>query len=400
MHPVVHGTLDEGRQPATLFDVQGHVHSVPGLTVTAERWQASGALLGQHLETGSEQVVRRVSLHLEHLAAFAGHPQVAVHAEIEPAAKVRLEVERQVLQSAELPAAAVQLVASPRVAFLHDGRAEIEVVVTFELQLREPASWEQVLNEYVLPLRDLLVVLLDQAVAVVKVSVHTGPRPAQAQVLTPMERPLQPPTRTVFVDDFVRPAAGLPGGFNAALSAWWQVRHDAALSVRELVDALQAPHVAVQDRLLAYVRAAGPLLVKADRDAAVAAADAEDAEWRARVAASLPEEFRAGVLARLGPKPANERHRLVELLRSLGLPRSGSPAATSPSSRTASWPPATSSPIPAAALHDGCWRARRCRRHRGAGLVRAGGAAAPNGAQCHRAGADAPGDEPGGAQRQ
>jgi hypothetical protein len=317
-HPVVHGQLTDGRD-ATLLSADGLAMLAPFQTAT-EVWRPRVALLGAHLAASDARPFRFASIRLEHLAAFAGSPQVGgqIVQDRSTGALTRasFEAERRVLQTATIRGAVVQLLLTPTMR-LSSGRAELELDVSFDVELETPSDWSTAWSDVVLPLRDLLAVLLGRAVAVT--SVHLRPEAGTSvRLLLRLPAPLTTAAKPVSRHDFVLSAEGLPGGFDAALGAWWNSRHAHLSSVRELVDVLHAPHMYVDDQLVAYVRAVGPMLDEDAKAAAGAIATAEEQAWLDRVRSALPDDLREAVMARLDPKAANERHRLLALIESLG----------------------------------------------------------------------------------
>lgn len=312
-HAAIHGTLADGR-PATLLEAHGLATAAPVSAVT-ERWNPRAALLGCHVNGSEDGRFVCGTVRIEHLRAFAGEPRVGMDLTWQQStgalARVALEAERRVLFSAALPAATVEVVAVPELK-TSDAGAEVAVQVVTEVALPSAADWRAVWQQYVLPLRDLVCVLLGRSAAVQSVVLRTLDGEA-VQLLLRLPEPLQP-QRQIRAHDFVVTAAQLPGGFDAALNAWWLARERRRVAVREVVDVLNAPHVYVDDRLLAYVRAIGPLLNESEKKAATEHAASEDAAWKERVAAALPDELRDGVLARLGDKAPSDRQRLVALI--------------------------------------------------------------------------------------
>lgn len=318
-HAVVHGRLPDGR-PVTLLEADG-LATLPPFNIASERWRPRVALLGVHLKTGDDRLFGRASIKLEHLAAFAGDPHAAVQIEQDGTSgactRVSFEAERRVLQRAVVLGATVELVSTP-LPRLAGARAEVEVVVSLDAELHAPSGWATVWTDFVLPLRDLLGILLGRSVAVLSLTLTAEPGSPPVRVLLRMPEPVEPARRAVSADDFVLRSDGLPGGFDQAMNAWFALRERTLSGVRELVGVLNAPHSYVDDKLLAYVRAVGPLLSMEGKAAAKTDAAVQYQEWLDRVSEVLPDDLREAVIGRLKPLGPNERHRLVALIGSLG----------------------------------------------------------------------------------
>jgi hypothetical protein len=318
-HAVVHGQLADGR-PVTLLGASGMAITAP-VSAARENWHPQAALLGAHLADGHDKAFRRVSVRLQHLSAFAGDPHVGGEWSFQQAtgdlASVSLSAERRVLHTASVPGGRIELVSRP-VHAVRNERHELGVEVSFEAELDTAADWSAAWQAAVLPLRDLLAVLLGRPVAVrhVVLRADAGEPPVRLLLRLPEEHP--GPRGGLSSYDFVYTAKDLPGGFDAALNAWWRARDASRVAVREIVDVINAPRSYVDDKLVGCVRAVGPL---ADADGKAAAAEhavVEDQAWLDEVRDALPDHLRDAVLGRLGQKGPNERHRLVALIRSLG----------------------------------------------------------------------------------
>jgi hypothetical protein len=317
-YPVVFGTLADGRD-ATLIDVTG-LATVVRLFEGTEQWHTRVALLGVHAEHPEELPFSFASLHLDHLDAFAGLPRPGAEFSFDETTNTVMEISlhasRQVLRSAILPWGTAQLVITPAI-FGSDNRSTITVTVSLDVHVNEPVSWTAMWTDRLLPLRDLLAVLLGRATPVQ--SITMGSRsPAATTVLFRLPEPTMPPNRKIMPHDYVLTAEALPGGFEQALPQWYEVWTTHKVAVQVLTDLLHTSHAYIDDQLVSYVRALGPIATKVERAEADCISAAEHAAWLHRVEDALPEELRDSVIGNLTEPPVNDRQRLIAVVHGLG----------------------------------------------------------------------------------
>jgi hypothetical protein len=315
-YPSIHGTLDDGVDVA-LLACTGYATAAPADIDWAEDWNPRVALLGVDHASAADAVFTPLTIELEDFAAWGGDADLEF--EVLPGPGARVTVRRATLHRANLGDATVEVIADPRWRRAHR-EAEVSLKVVMKVTPREALAWEAAWERYVLPLRDLLAVLLGRAVTVHDVHLHRAEdrRHPAARMLIRTEDLRRRPRSPRDGADFVFTAASLPGGFEAGLRAWWAVREQRATAVREFVEVLHAPYAYVDDRLLAYCRAASALTTPETKADARTAAEVEDERWQAMVRERIPEDIRDAVMARLGDKDPNARHQLAALIRSLG----------------------------------------------------------------------------------
>ncbi len=156
--PVVHGRSKANRQ-VTLLQCEGLVMPIPDGpgVVNAESYQPQVAIAGAHLE--APVLFKRVSFSIDWLGAWAEPPPIADGSLAVPLEETVLRPRHEVLESAQLPGATVNL-SSWTVGSFGAERIRLEREVSFEIELDTPTDWQGLLTDWIRPIHDLFTLLM------------------------------------------------------------------------------------------------------------------------------------------------------------------------------------------------------------------------------------------------
>lgn len=329
--PKVYGTAIDGKTEVTLLDCSG-LKTLAAFTYVRESWTPNAALIGRpnaarierRPEGHDEPRFRVVSIYLEHLDSWANAPGIRATWRPEPElGGFDVSVKRSVLQSADLLGSTVELVSFP--SFSRDGNvARIELQTKIDVRLHEPAPWSQLLVDWIGPLRELVALGTGSPVGILSVKVT----PAEGVEGTEESFELRyryssraASGKRIHREEMPMLASELPGGWEQGLANWSRIREKHVMAIQALGTVLHAPHMYVDDRLVALVRASEAyhaVVYGASEGATLEHADRIEKVMQSTVQLS-PEivDWLSMALSK-NTEPPVARHRILELVTHMG----------------------------------------------------------------------------------
>ncbi len=262
VEPVIFGRTRDGSK-LTLLECEGALPVIPA-EVNAGEWRPRSALVGAHLEP-HELRFSAVDIELRHLADWADGLHFSHSLTYETQDKrvtgVEATAERKVLGEAQVGDTRIELGLVP-IFTTRDLTAEIGHYPRFRVESAQSFSWEQAMENWVRPLRDLVSFATTRPASLE----HIRLRPTEELdepgrlvelllQLTDLKRPEQE-TKRLSPYDVLFTASELPGEFGDGLARWFELHATYASVIGRMLSVVHAPFIYEDQRFLALAQAA------------------------------------------------------------------------------------------------------------------------------------------------
>ncbi len=219
-YPVVHGTAirTEGEEMLTVLDANGLVLQQPFEAVVGgtETYSVRGVIVGGHLD--ATDLFESVSFCFDCLSAWRPTPSI-----LDDEGGSEGPIRQVTLETADLADATVELTART-VGVAGPSRVELERIVTLDVLLQSPSSFESIGERFLGPLWDLMVLLTAHSVRLESMSLRVAGSDEREPDVWLVADFVQPPShhQTVASDRFLdRHARQGPLSFDQLLPAWF-----------------------------------------------------------------------------------------------------------------------------------------------------------------------------------
>ena len=309
-HGLIYGRLREQGE-VTLLDASGH--NLTGPFGGDERWQSSVALLGGHVSTPT---FVGASFSFDSLAAWAEPPSLITW---EPGTAAVLDEKTHVLGTSDVGEDKVELVAG-WTGVIGDLAIEARRECWFRLRFGS-TTFRDILDQWVRPLQDLLIILLGRPVRLTTLSLTGQGEQVLRAVFGGLQVAGEPEATPIDLISWGRETmftnGELPIGLDQLITGWFRARADLGDAVTLLCSPFYAPFMYSEHRYaatfqsaesIAQSKFAGAEKPKADHKQRVAriveAAEAggvpaEDVEWAMRVLRSRNDKTLAQLISEL-----------------------------------------------------------------------------------------------------
>jgi ApeA N-terminal domain 1 len=321
--PVLWGTTDDDGTDVTLFDVSGLRMMLPGDVRGTETWRPDVALVGAHLDGNA--AFDEVSARTEHLDDWAGVPAMARQFTLDDDGRpVALEVkaERKVIDTADLTEFGHVEVESQPEGEVSGHEATVALRTRFRLHPTVSVHWREAFDEARV-LQDLVRLAAGEPCAFEEIQLRVRERdehgrPVWVDMLRRTTALLRGRGKPVHSFDQLFGRASTPGGFEAGLRRWRELRERYRRAWGLMTASDDARGGDAGDQLVTYGRAIE--VFHAVDFGGSPAALAERDERVEQAINALPEDLKDWARPLLEEStPPVARHRLMEIIDQLGV---------------------------------------------------------------------------------